>query len=101
MRKKFEGRDPFRMIRVLPDQPLFQDCPIKPSDDTIDAAEDIYLKFMHNTPDYIAVENDAIVFEWNNYRPGKLKNQKILMYSQELVIRTAKDIEWRTIDYEG
>jgi len=101
MKNKFEGLDPFSTIRMLPDQPLFKDSPVKPSDDRIDLAEDIYLKFMHKPPDYIAVEGDAIVFEWNTYKPGKLKNQRILTYSQELVIKDAKNIEWRTINYEN
>lgn len=101
MKKKFEGRDPLRMVRMLPDQPLFKDCPVKPSNDTINVAEDLYLRFLLDPPNYVSIENDAIVFEWNHYRMGKLHNQKILVYSQELVIKDANNIAWRTIDYEG
>lgn len=100
MKKKFDGIDPFSSIRMLPENKLFADCPIKPSDNTIDVAEDVYIKFMYNKPDYITVEDSAIVFEWNHYRPGKLKNQKIPTYSQELVIKDEQHIEWRTINYE-
>lgn len=93
------GRDPFSNIRILPDQPLFKDCPVKPSEETIEAAEDLYLKFAYDPPNYISVKDEQIIFEWNYYKPGKLINQKKLYHSKELIIKDSKNIEWNTYDY--
>ena len=45
--------DPFSIIRELPDKPLFKDCPVKPTEETISAAEDLYLKFGYDPPHYV------------------------------------------------
>lgn len=93
------GRDPFRNIRILPDQPLFKDCPVKPSEETIEAAEDLYLKFAYDPPNYISVKDEQIIFEWNHYKTDKLL-RKHLSYSKELVIKDSINMEWRTFNYD-
>ena len=43
MRQKILNKnrvDPFSIIRTLPDRPLFKDCPVKPTEETIEAAEE-------------------------------------------------------------
>lgn len=93
------GKDPFWLIKDLPDQPLFKDCPVKPSEETIEAAEDLYLKFAYDPPDYISVKDEQIIFEWNHYKTDKLL-RKHLYYSKELVIKDSTNMEWRTFNYD-
>lgn len=84
--------DPFSIIRQLPQMPLFEDCPVKPSDETIDAAEELYLKF-GEAPHYVSSYDEKIIFEW--YHPNR-KNPKML---RELVFNDSKNLEWRVYDY--
>lgn len=93
------GRDPFRMIKTLPDNPLFEDCPIKPSDELIEAAEELYLKFVYDPPTYISSKDGQIIFEWNHYKTDKLL-RKHLYYSKELVIKDSINMEWHTYNYD-
>ena len=48
------GKDPFWLIRDMPDKALFKDCPIKPPEETINAAEELYLKFSYDPPHFIS-----------------------------------------------
>lgn len=90
------GKNPFWIIESLPDRPLFQDCPVKPPQDVIDAAEDMYLKFSE-PPTYISSHNEQIIFEWNYYRKDGIHNK--LYYSKELIFKDAINLEWRDRHY--
>lgn len=93
-----KGRNPFWLIETLPDQPLFSDCPVKPSQETIDAACDLYFKF-GDKPTFIGVNDEQIVFEWHYYKPGKIANVKELYHSKELIFKDPINLEWREYDY--
>jgi hypothetical protein len=84
--------DPFAIIRSLPDQPLFKDCPVRPSDKTIEAAEDFYLRFAE-PPSYVSSNDEKVILEW--YWPT-IKNPKMI---KELIFKDAINLEWRTYDY--
>lgn len=92
------GKDPFWLIKDLPDKPLFKDCPIKPSEETIEIVEELYLKFAYDPPNYISVKDEQIIFEWNHYKTDKLL-RKHLYYSKELIIKDHTNMEWKTYDY--
>lgn len=91
-------KDAFWAIEILPDQPLFADCPVRPPQDTIDAASDLYYK-LGDKPTYISVNNDQIIFEWHYYKTGKFANIKELYYTKELIFKDPINLEWRTYDY--
>lgn len=93
------GKNPFWLIESLPDRPLFSDCPVKPSKKTIEAAEELYLKFAYDPPTYISSKDEQIIFEWNYYKPGKFVNEKRLYYSKELIIKDPINMEWKTYHY--
>lgn len=84
--------DPFAIIRMLPDKALFKDCPIKPPEETIQAAEEFYLKFAEQ-PSYVSSYEEQIILEW--HWPS-MKNPKMV---RELVFKDAINLEWRTYDY--
>jgi hypothetical protein len=84
--------NPFRIIRELPDVPLFKDCPIKPPEETIEAAEDFYLRFAE-PPSYVSSIDEQVILEW--YWPT-MKNPKII---RELIFKDATNLEWRVYDY--
>ena len=92
------GVNAFWVIETLPDRPLFSDCPIRPPQETIDSAEELYLK-LGDKPTYISVNNEQIIFEWHYYKPGKFANQKELYYSKELIIKDPINLEWREFRY--
>lgn len=89
--------DPFGIIRMLPDKKLFQDCPIKPSEKTIETAEEIYLKLSYDPPHYVSSYDEQIILEWNYYKKNGIKKQ--LYYSRELVVKDSTNLEWRTFNY--
>ena len=60
-----QGKDPFWLIRDMPDKPLFKDCPIKPPEETINAAEELYLKFNCDPPHYISAYDEMVILEWH------------------------------------
>jgi len=91
-----EGKNPFWVIETLPDKPLFSDCPVRPPQDTIDAASDLYYKF-GDKPTYVSVNDDHIVFEWHYYKQNGIKKE--LYYSKELIFKDPINLEWRTYDY--
>lgn len=102
MRKKILNNnkvDPFAIIRSLPDKPLFKDCPIKPSEETIEAAEELYLKFSYDPPTYVSAKDEQVILEWNHYKKDSLLRDR-LIYSKELVVKDSKNLEWRTFDYQ-
>lgn len=101
MRKKILNSnrvDPFAIIRSLPDKPLFKDCPIKPPEETIEAAEELYLKFSYDPPTYVSSKDEQVILEWNRYKKDSLLRD-CLVYSKELVVKDSKNLEWRTFDY--
>jgi len=76
--------NPFWVIRDLPDIPLFKDCPIKPSEETILAAEELYLKFSYD---------EYIILEW--YYPSRIHPKMC----KELVVKDPINLEWRVYEY--
>lgn len=90
-------RDAFWVIETLPDRPLFADCPVKPPEEVIDAAEELYLK-LADKPTYISVNDAQIIFEWHYYRSNGVKKE--LYYSKELVFKDQINLEWKTFNYE-
>lgn len=102
MRKKIlnqNGIDPFAIIRSLPTRSLFHNCPIKPSEETIETAEDLYLKFSFDPPTYVSSKDEQVILEWNYYKKDHLlRNQ--LAYSKELIIKDPINLEWKVFDYE-
>lgn len=89
--------DPFSIIRQLPDNPLFEDCPIKPPEETIEAAEELYLKFAGDPPHYVSSYDEQVILEWHYYKKNGIKKE--LYYSKELVVKDPINMEWRTYDY--
>ncbi|HUU88264.1 MAG TPA: hypothetical protein VMX17_10990 [Candidatus Glassbacteria bacterium] len=92
-----KGKDPFWLIRDMPDKPLFKDCPIKPPEETINAAEELYLKFSYDPPHYISAYDEMVILEWHYYKKRGIKKE--LYYSKELVVKDSINLEWRTYDY--
>ena len=92
-----QGKDPFWLIRDMPDKPLFKDCPIKPPEETINAAEELYLKFSYDPPHYISAYDEMVILEWQYYRKKGIKKE--LYYSKELIVKDPINLEWRTYDY--
>lgn len=90
--------DPFGIIRMMPDKKLFQDCPIKPPESTIKAAEEIYLKLSSDPPHHVSAYDEQIILEWNYYKKNGIKKE--LYYSKELVVKDAINLEWRTFNYK-
>jgi hypothetical protein len=80
--------NPFSIIRSLPDRALFQDCPIKPEESTIEAAEEMYLRFC-DPPTYVSSYDEQIIFEW--YYP----NMRTPKYVKELVFKDSTNMEWK------
>lgn len=93
-----KGVNPFSVIRTLPDMPLFKDCPIKPKEETIKAAENLYLKFSHEPPTYVSSKDEQVIFEWNYYKKDDLGDN--LIYTKELVVKDSLNSEWREFKYE-
>lgn len=91
------GKDPFWLIRDMPDKALFKDCPIKPPEETINAAEELYLKFSYDPPHFISAYDEQIILEWHYYRKNCAKKE--LYYTKELVVKDPINMEWRTYDY--
>lgn len=89
--------DPFGIIRMMPDQALFKDCPVKPPEKTIEAAEEIYLKLSYDPPHHISSYDEQIILEWNYYRKNGIKKE--LCYSKELVVKDPINLEWKTYNY--
>ena len=85
--------DPFSIIRELPDKPLFKDCPVKPTEETISAAEDLYLKFGYDPPHYVSSYDEYVILEL--YYPTRI-NPKIC---KELVVKDPINLEWRVYEY--
>lgn len=81
--------DPFAIIRMLPERPLFKDCPVKPKEETIEAAEEFYLRFAE-PPTYVSSVDEQVILEWHW---PTMKNPKII---RELVFKDATNLEWRT-----
>jgi len=84
--------DPFAIIRSLPDKPLFEDCPVKPAEETIEAAEEFYLRFAE-PPSYVSSYDEQVILEW--HWPN-MKNPKMV---RELVFKDAINLEWRSYNY--
>ena len=84
--------DPFAIIRSLPDKPLFEDCPVKPAEETIEAAEEFYLRFAE-PPSYVSSYDEQVILEWHC---PTMKNPKMV---RELVFKDATNLEWRTYNY--
>lgn len=102
MRQKILNKnkiDPFAVIRSLPEQPLFKDCPVKPTEETIEAAEELYLKFAYDPPTYVSSNNEQVILEWNYYKKVSRYNEK-LVYSKELIIKDPINLEWKEFRYE-
>lgn len=91
--------DPFSIIRSLPDKSLFKDCPIKPPEQTIEAAEELYLKFSYDPPTYVSAQDEQVILEWNYYKKDSLLRD-CLIYSKELVVKDSRNLEWRTFNYQ-
>lgn len=91
--------DPFSIIRSLPEQPLFKDCPVKPTEETIEAAEELYLMFAYDPPTYVSSNNEQVILEWNRYKKDSLLRDS-LVYSRELVVKDPTNLEWREFRYE-
>lgn len=89
--------DPFSIIRDLPEKPLFQDCPIKPSEETIEAAEELYLKFVGDPPHYVLSYDEQVILEWRYYKKNGIHRD--IYYSKELVVKDPINMEWRTYNY--
>ena len=99
MKKRIDHKvDPFSTIRLLPERPLFKDCPVKPPKETIESAEELYLKFSFDPPSYVSTKDDWIIFEWQYYRKDKFLRDH-LVYAKELTIKDATNMEWNTYDY--
>lgn len=84
--------DPFAIIRSLPDKPLFKDSPIKPPEQTIEAAEDFYLRFSEQ-PTYVSSWDEKVILEW--HWPSKEKPKML----RELIFHDHKNLEWKSYDY--
>jgi hypothetical protein len=91
-----KNKNPFWLIRDMPDRPLFKDCPVKPSEETIAAAEEIYLK-LGEQPTYISAYDEQIILEWHYYKKNGIKKE--LYYTKELVVKDPINMEWRTYNY--
>lgn len=86
------NKDPFALIRMMSERPLFKDCPVKPPESTIETAEDMYLKFC-DKPDHVSAYDEYVILEW--YYPS-IKKPKML---KELVVKDDKNMEWRVYNY--
>jgi len=87
--------NPFWIIRDLPDVPLFKDCPIKPSEETILAAEELYLKFSYDPPHYVSSCDEYIILEW--YYPSRIHPKMC----KELVVKDPINLEWRVYEWDA
>lgn len=102
MRQKILNKnkiDPFAVIRSLPEQPLFKDCPVKPTEETIEAAEELYLMFAYDPPTYVSSCDEQVILEWNHYKKDS-KNNNTLFYSKELIVKDPINLEWKEFRYE-
>jgi len=84
--------DPFSIIRSLPEKSLFKECPTKPPEETIEAAEDFYLRFAE-PPSYVSSLDEQVILEWHW---PTMQNPKMI---KELIFKDAINLEWRTYNY--